>query len=159
MWWNVQFWNPPKQDLLGDCGAWGVGCLNNMGSTDWMAIALSSSDTHQNQTYQRAGPPSKEFILTVRWGKTARSKQDMVLNSFGSHFLVCGSLHPPLTTIHKKHIASRNWIQIMLFKGIRANYRQPQESKTTTISCHIPGPRFLPSLAPYLRSNASSCDG
>lgn len=58
---------------------------------------------------------------------------------------------------------NRTWCWIllapMLFKGIRSNYRQPQESKTTTISCHIPGPRFLPSLAPYLRSNASSCDG
>lgn len=143
---------PPKQDLLGDCGDWGVGCLNNMGSTDWMSIALSSSDTHQNQTYQRAGPPSKEFILTGRWGKTARSKQDMVLNSFGSHFLVCGSFHQPLTTIHKKHIASRT--------GSKSCYTKAWgQIISTTISCHIPGPRFLPSLAPYLRSNASSCDG
>ena len=31
--------------------------------------------------------------------------------------------------------------------------------KAKRLSCHIPGPRFLPSLAPYLRSNASSCDG
>ena len=126
MWWNVQFWNPPQKILFGDCGDWGVGCPIPMGSIPRMAIALSSSDTHQTQTYQRAGPPSKEFILTGRWGKTARSKQDMsdmVLSSWEVPRFWCvwifSSTSLPRFTRNK----------IILFKGIREIISNPKKAK------------------------------